>query len=136
MKKTLSLILVLVISLSLVLSLSACAEDTPSESYEFSHATITNNVPNEYRYLYDSVHELYSDTTLKFYEDGSFKIDTPLFLSFNMTIDEGTYSVNSDGKYFFRGFEYETSTYGYKTDAGFEIHFATSGLLLVTLYYA
>lgn len=107
------------------------------ETYKYSHATATS-YGSDYEFK-ETVEFVYSDTNLKLYEDGTWCIDTPVFLFFNMKIDKGTYEIDSTGRYVFDGFEYGLSSYGTHEGNTFKIYFvgpaSTNYATIMTLYY-
>ena len=122
-KRVLSLILAALLLLTAPLLLFGCGGASPLATYAYMGVYVDPAIESEYESYAELIEFIYEDTYLKLYEDGTWVIDTPLFLSFTSEIDKGTYTVE-DGVYEFDGFEYDMDTYGrLDTDGCFEIYF-------------
>ena len=114
---------VLVIAMTLAFCSCEINNNDYSKKYTYSRCEMNYDVSSEYATLQETVEFVYSDCALKFFDDGTWVIDSPA-LFFNINIDEGTYTVNeTTGIYEFEGFEYGTKTYGMETVSGFAIYF-------------
>lgn len=119
-KKIVAIVMAFILSAT-ALTFVGCGS---SDGWDYSHITTNREYAdvsemNELANLLDFVYE---DTTLKIKDDGTWKIDTPLFLFFRSNVDKGTYTVKN-GIYVFEGFEYDLKTIGEKTSNGFNIYF-------------
>ena len=123
--------------LMMLFALSACGSAT-TQKYKYSHSYVANyGYDGEYN-LDETFEFIYSDTYLKINDDGTWSIDTPLFLFINMDIDKGTYEVDSSGRYRFYGFEYGMTAYGERSGDQFTIRFITPGSkneTMMAIYY-
>ena len=133
----------IIIVIAMLLALSGCELNNSeySQKYSYSRCEINQELAGEYSALIDTVELVYSDCSLKLFDDGTWVIDYPILGMFNINIDEGTY-VQSNDSYFFTGFDYgDLSTYGYETADGFVIYFAVHdsatylNTTLMTLYF-
>ena len=119
-KKIVAVVMALILSAT-TLMLVGCDS---SDGWDYSKITTSGEYDNisEMNELVNLLDFVYEDTTLKIKDDGTWKIDTSLFLFFRSTIDKGTYTVEN-GVYVFEGFEYGFETTGEETSNGFNIYF-------------
>lgn len=121
-KRLLTLTLAVLLVVPMLLLTVGCSSKEEVEKLEYDSVDINPYISSEFSTSADLFNFVYEDTYLKLYEDGTWVIDTPIFLFFNSDIDKGTYTVE-DGVYTFYGFEYDMDTYGKFENGMFEIYF-------------
>lgn len=122
-KRLFALMLAVILVISLLFSFAGCESNGGyTEKYAYSHCYADYSITEEYVTFDETLEFIYSDTYLKLYDDGTWIIDTPVFLSSSMNIDEGTYEFDGD-EYVFHGFEYGMKSVGYKSGDEFIIKF-------------
>lgn len=127
---------VLVIAMTLAFCSCEINNNDYTQKYTYSSCDINEAVSDEYATLQETVEFVYSDCTLKFFDDGTWVIDTPILFVYNLNIDEGTYTVDElTGIYNMEGFEYGTKTHGLETANEFVIYFTVpDGIGYATIF--
>ena len=130
MKKRLIYILMILLTTALTLSIVGCSFNSirKNKSAEYSFEYENCILSSAYSELWGELDFIYEDTSLYLFKDGTWKIEMDDFTAFvDGTIDEGTYTVNSEGLYTFSGFEYGFKTTGRRFGDEFEIYFKEPG---------